>query len=386
MTADNKKLQILVCYEKGCGGETIATENIISEFKKKRDIKLVSFASSRLIRTDSLGFFSWVFGSILAWLKIVWKHKDYDWVYTTTYPAGTASSILKPFSNYKICFHYHGSRLPERIKAKHPIRLIAQSIKFYAVFLLHKFFLNFTDLVVVPSVFSRDVLKKQFGLRGRRVVCIPSGVDLSSFKPVGPDKKRKLRSKYGIARDSKVISYIGRVDRVKRIDLLLKVFALILKSRPATSLIIAYPRLTTDIEKTLLTHLKKIASGLDLGRSVFWIDGEKNVSSLYGASDLIVSLSEQENFPLVMLEAMASKIIYTAIGAGGVKEILSRVDPRLVLGSRTPSVLADSILKIFALPPKEKIRFLNRGHFLAKQSQWKDVARRIYRQLQGFSD
>jgi hypothetical protein len=82
-----------------------------------------------------------------------------------------------------------------------------------------------------------------------------------------------------------------------------------------------------------------------------------------------------------MLEAMASKIIYTATGVGGVKEILSRVDPRLVLSSRTPSVLADSILKIFALPPKEKIRFLNRGHFLAKKSQWKDVARRIYIQL-----
>jgi len=381
MTAGNKKLHILVCYEKGCGGETIATENIISEFKKKRDIKLVSFASSRLIRTDSLGFFFWMFSSIINCFSLILRQKSVNWVYTTTYTAGVAASLLKPIKGFKLCFHYHGSRLPERIKAKHPIRLIAQSTKFYAVFLLHKFFLNFTDLVVVPSVFSRDVLKKEFGLRGRRVVCIPSGVDLGSFKPEGPDKKRELCHKYGIPRDNTVISYIGRVDKVKRIDLLLKVIALILKSRPTTSLIIAYPRLTTDIEKTLLAHLKKLTSRLNLGGSVFWIDGEKNVSNLYGASDLIVSLSEQENFPLVMLEAMASKIIYTATGVGGVKEILSRVDPRLVLRSRTPSVLADSILKIFALPAKGKIRFLNRGLFLAKKSQWKDVARRIYIQL-----
>lgn len=386
MTASGKKLHILVCYEKGCGGETIATGNIISEFKKKRDIKLVSFTSPRLIRTDSLGFFFWMFSSIINWFSLILRQEPVNWVYTTTYTAGVAASLLKPIKGFKVCFHYHGSRLPERIKVKHPIRLIAQSTKFYAVFLLHKFFLNFTDLVVVPSVFSMDVLKKQFGLRGKRVVCIPSGVELGSFKPVGPDKKRKLHLNYGIPQDNKVISYIGRVDKVKRIDLLLKVFVLILKSRPTTSLIIAYPRPKADIEKILLAHLKKLTSGLDLGGSLFWIEGEKNVSNLYGASDLIVSLSEQENFPLAMLEAMASKIIYTAAGVGGVKEILSRVDPRLVLRSRTPSVLADSILRIFALPPKEKIRFLNRGHFLAKKSQWKDLARRIYIQLQGFSD
>jgi glycosyltransferase involved in cell wall biosynthesis len=381
MTAGNKKLDILVCYEKGCGGETIATENIISEFKKKRDIKVVSFASSRLIRTDSLGFFFWMFSSITNWFGLILRQKSVNWVYTTTYTAGVAAVLLKPFLNYKICFHYHGSRVPPKKIMAPLFRQITQVTKYYTSYLLHNFFLGKTDLILVPSVFSRDVLKKQFGLRGRRVVCIPSGVDLGSFKPVGPDKKRELRPKYGIARDNKVISFIGRVDKVKRIDLLLKVFALILKSRPTTSLIIAYPRLTTDTEKTLLTHLKKIASRLNLGGSVFWIDGEKKVSNLYGASDLIVSLSEQENFPLVMLEAMASKIIYTATGVGGVKEILSRVDPRLVLSSRTPSVLADSILKIFALPPKEKIRFLNRGHFLAKKSQWKDVARRIYIQL-----
>lgn len=386
MTAGNKKLHILVCYEKGCGGETIATENIISEFKRKRDIKLVSFASSRLIRTDSFGFFFWMFSSIINWFSLILRQKSVNWVYSTTYTAGVAAALLKPIKGFRLCFHYHGSRLPEKIKAKHPIRLIAQSTKFYAVFLLHKFFLSFTDLIIVPSSFSKDLLEKQFGFRNKRVVGIPNGVDLGSFKPVGGDNKRELRPKYGIAQDNKVISYIGRVDRVKRIDLLLKAFALLLKSRPTTSLIVAYPRPTTDIEKTLLTHLKKIASKLNLGGSVFWIDGEKNISNLYGASDLIVSLSEQENFPLIMLESFASKTIFVSTPVGGVKEILSRVDPRLVLRSRTPSVLADSILRIFALPAKEKIRFLNRGHFLAKKSQWKDAAKRIYIQLQGFSD
>jgi len=62
---------------------------------------------------------------------------------------------------------------------------------------------------------------------------ISNGIDLSIFKP-GLDTS-ELVSKYGVRTDVPVILYVGRLDGEKRVDLIVKAFAEVLKSNRRSS-------------------------------------------------------------------------------------------------------------------------------------------------------
>ena len=49
---------------------------------------------------------------------------------------------------------------------------------------------------------------------------LPSGVDLERFRPVGPETKAALRSKYGLQRDAYLVLHVGHITRNRNVDML----------------------------------------------------------------------------------------------------------------------------------------------------------------------
>jgi len=54
-----------------------------------------------------------------------------------------------------------------------------------------------------------------------KMIVIPVGIDTELFKPID---KREMREKYGFKENDKIILFVGRFERVKGLDLLLKSF------------------------------------------------------------------------------------------------------------------------------------------------------------------
>lgn len=168
---------------------------------------------------------------------------------------------------------------------------------FFSKFLLKKYiswFYNNCRLVITPSkAISEDLV--QSGLSSP-ISIIPNPIDTKKLRQSAP--KKDLKKKCGLPEFSLV--YFGRLSYEKRINQLLKVFAL-LSSK--------YPKMKLSIigDGPERKNLEEYAKMLNIRDKVIFfgmLSGQHFVDAI-AANDIFISASETENQPLPILEAMA---------------------------------------------------------------------------------
>lgn len=173
--------------------------------------------------------------------------------------------------------------------------------------LLRKFFEdNFGKRIVKDS--SKMIALTEFeqsqymrgGVGENKIAVIPNGVAFEDFHPFSSKTFKEL---FGIE-EKNIVLYVGRINKGKGVDVLLKAFALIAKDRADTKLVLAGP------DDGFLVVLRKMVEELNLKTKVLFTGSlnREQVVAAYNACSVIVYVSAQEGFPLVPLEAaMASK-------------------------------------------------------------------------------
>lgn len=131
---------------------------------------------------------------------------------------------------------------------------------------------------------------------------IPNGLNLGEFCKLPP--KKEAKRKFGFPIDNLLISYLGRLDPRKGLDIFIKAFSKIANSYPHVNLLIAGP------DYGYKTKLRDIVS-LELQNKVTFIDyispKERNV--FLSATDIfILPAYEGENFGNAAVEAMAAGV------------------------------------------------------------------------------
>lgn len=147
---------------------------------------------------------------------------------------------------------------------------------------------------------------------------------------------------------------------------------------------IAYPKLVREEEFKYKKYLLKLVKQLKLQKNILWVEDEKNIPRLYQLSDIVISLSAQENLPLIMLESLVTKTLFASVPAGGVNSILEKVDQRLILEFDNEIILAERITRLLKLPGKEKNFIVKRGYSIAKQFTWNKSANLILQKMLNF--
>ena len=145
------------------------------------------------------------------------------------------------------------------------------------------------DMVVAVSKSDMQL----FSCIAKRMTLIPDTIDFQRFSRI------KRRPENG------VFIFVGRLSRNKRIDNLIRAFALVAKSRPGFMLFI----IGDDWDGQKM-RLKQMASkeGIE-GRVVFTgsVDDE-NLMRYYQRAQFFMSASEYEGFGISVLEAMAAGV------------------------------------------------------------------------------
>ncbi len=162
-------------------------------------------------------------------------------------------------------------------------------------------------LVPVSKTMGKQILQMP-GISERKVMPILNGVSINSFS-INHDR-HSVCEELGIPEDAFIFGYAGRLDRVKRIDVLLSALKVVLQQHPAAHLLILG-------EGQLKTQLQDHAQFMGIAQAVTWAGFRNDMPRMMAAMNIYVQPSDNEGLSLSILEAMAAHkpVIATTVGA-----------------------------------------------------------------------
>jgi len=152
---------------------------------------------------------------------------------------------------------------------------------------------------------------------GKEVLMIPNGIDYGIFHPMDQAECRRVLD---WPENCKLILYVGSLDEVKNVDLLIEGFARVAEQRLKWDL-----RLIIVGAGHLLLTLEQLASKLGIMEYVSFM-GQKSppeIALLMNGADVLCLTSIREGRPNVILEALACGLPIVASRVGGVPELVT---------------------------------------------------------------
>ncbi|WP_200763267.1 glycosyltransferase [Nitrosophilus alvini] len=233
--------------------------------------------------------------------KIIYliKQKKPDIVFSTLGYLNLLISIIKPIFSKKVKFIARESSIVsvQNQQEKHPNLFD---------FLYKNFYKNF-DLIICQSNFMKSDLIKNYNIPDKKMVVINNPIDFDKI-----DKSAKTGEKL-FNNDKINLLAVGRLDKVKGYDLLLKAFVKLDEKFFLTVI-------GDGEEKENLLMLTK---NLGIEDRITFKGFKKNPYKYMAQADLFILTSKYEGFPNVLLEANACGLPVVAFNClGGTREII----------------------------------------------------------------
>jgi len=225
-------------------------------------------------------------------------------------------------------------------------------------------------VVLVPSRYSAECLKKLFQIPEERLRLLPEGIDLSRFP--SSYSQRKLRS------EPLYLLTVAHQYPRKNTKLLIRVFPEVLRR---------FPRAVLGVvgDGPELPSLKRLARKLGIESRVHFLGAipDERLLEEYRKAYLFVLPSLQEGFGIVFLEAMACGLPIVALRNGAVPEVVP--DRKAgILTEGDPSSFLSAISELLDNPDLAW-KMGAYGFRYVRRFSWERVAWRLLRILREFS-
>jgi glycosyltransferase involved in cell wall biosynthesis len=203
------------------------------------------------------------------------------------------------------------------------------------------------DAIIATSEAIRDTLVG-LGIDPERVRTLPSGVDLSRFRP--RDDARALRSALGLT-GQPVISMVAELRREKRADIFLEAAAGLLREWPGALFVLAGGGSTAAI-----SALERQAAGLGISTSVRLLGHREDVPEIIAASDVCVLPSAgHEGTPQAVVQYLAMAKPVVAAAVGGIPEVIEEGHTGLLVRPGDATGLARSVAWLLRHPEEARM-------------------------------
>lgn len=206
------------------------------------------------------------------------------------------------------------------------------------------------DHLVASTPVDRTHLERYYNADGQRVTVVPCGVDLRLFQP---GSQEAARHALGWDQAEAIVLFVGRIQRLKGIDLLLQTAAFLLQRHrageiPRFRLVIVGGRADPagdDPEAREIRRLQALAQDLGVSGVVTWVGAVEHeaLPAYYQSADVTVMPSTYESFGLVAVESMASGTPVVASRVGGLQVTVQDGRTGFLIPWRDPRLYADRI-------------------------------------------
>jgi glycosyltransferase involved in cell wall biosynthesis len=225
---------------------------------------------------------------------------------------------FRTYQNYVAYSYAKRTNTPYILQAHGSIpRIGKKELKWlYDVFFGYQLLRDASKVIALTQVETDQY--RHMGISEEKIAIVPNGIDLSEYAELPP--KGSFKKKFGIPENMKIIFYLGRIHKIKGIDLLIRAYAHlknVMKYRGAI-LVIAGP------DDGYLSDAKALAYTLGVPDSVVFVGPLYSVDKLaaYVDSDLCVLPSRYETFPIALLEVYACSKPIVASNLQGLKELI----------------------------------------------------------------
>jgi glycosyltransferase involved in cell wall biosynthesis len=218
-----------------------------------------------------------------------------------------------------------------------PALLQAEKAACFATGLLH---------VVSPSAWMADSVRASSVFRGTATSVIRNPIDLDQFRPLAASQRDGLRTRMGIGAGDVVViaGAVSQAEIRKGFDLLLdglRGFAASLSPTSAQRLwVISFGHNAREIE---MSGIESLALGP--------IEDDAALAHILGIGDLLIVPSREDNYPNLMVEAMACGTPVAGFTRGGLAELVRDGVSGLLLGEAPDAAaITDILIRIMAAP------------------------------------
>ena len=200
------------------------------------------------------------------------------------------------------------------------------------------------DAIIVSTEEEKQDAVRLYDAHPQKIKVIPAGVNLDTFKPVN---QSIARQRVGI-HEKKIILYVGRIEPLKGIDVLLEAAALLDGSDDIRVLIVGGSP-ENDAE---LDRLKALTTELGIESMVTFTGAIKQnkLPDYYSAADVFVLPSHSESFGLAALEAMACGAPVVVSRVGGLKTFIDNGETGYLVPWRCPESFVQRLEMLLANP------------------------------------
>ncbi|MDQ2950876.1 MAG: glycosyltransferase [Chloroflexota bacterium] len=236
--------------------------------------------------------------------------------------------------------------------------------------------------VTAASEIEVGELVDLYGADPAKLHIIPCGVDPTVFRPM-----RQADAREALGRDQceRIILFVGRIEQIKGIDVLLRALGLLFFRHPElrsdVCLLVVGGALdpgddSPEIEKIealrSLVHQHRMEANVSFVGSM----DQQQLALYYAAADVCAVPSLTESFGLVALEAMACGTPVVGTRVGGLQTLIEHGQSGLLVPAGDYQALAESIAQVLT-DPRLRMHLGHGARDRAEHFSWRSVGDQV---------
>jgi D-inositol-3-phosphate glycosyltransferase len=236
--------------------------------------------------------------------------------------------------------------------------------------------------IVAASEIERGELRDLYGADPATVQVIPCGVDPTLFRPI---RQADARERLGRDQCERIVLFVGRIEQIKGIDVLLRALGLLFFRRPdlrsdVCLLVVGgaldpgddAPETEKILELRRLVHEHRMEANVNFVGSL----DQETLALYYAAADVCAVPSLSESFGLVALEAMACGTPVVGTRVGGLQTLIEDGESGLLVPAGDYQALAEAIAQVLS-DHRLRTHLAHGARDRAEHFTWQSVGEKI---------
>ena len=264
---------------------------------------------------------------LLHILKIC-RQYEIDIIHAHLEKSVIAAGLASFFKKIPVVVHEHGP--------------ICRSGWKYAVYrsFLKLFGKNVNTYIAVSQYVARQLI--QNGIPEDRIEVIYNSVDTEVFS-FSESIARALRKQFVISENTIVVGFVGRLNKVKGVDLLIRSISDLIKTFPKVVLLIVG-------DGPERQSLESLAKDLQIDDRVRFLGNQSNIHEIMNVFDIGVIPSRQEPMGIIAIELMSMKVPIVSSGVDGLGEMILDTQTGLIASPNSPDQICGCMCRLLNHP------------------------------------